>query len=176
MMISPIKTLERSDVLPLIKIRPMLLDDIDQVKTIDQTSFSLPWPEHAYYYELTENPNALLWVAEAIFSGGERLIVGMTLVWLILDEAHIATLAVLSDYRRIGIAKQLLAVALNVSKSKGANQALLEVRASNQPALMLYRNFGFDMVGRRPRYYKDNNEDAILMTASLFNLEVNCET
>jgi len=175
-MVYQLKILEHPDVLHLVKIRAMRADDIDQVKTIDQQSFSLPWPEHAYQYELTENPNALLWVAEAILTSGKKLIVGMILVWMILDEAHIATLAVLSDYRRHGIAKQLLTVALYVSKSKGGTQALLEVRASNQPALSLYRNFGFEMVGRRPHYYKDNNEDAILMTTNLLTLEVSCET
>ena len=145
-------------------IRPMGWADLDQVLEIDRMSFSLPWPESAYRYELADNPASLLWVAEATPPESEWAdIAGMIVVWLILDEAHIATLAVHPDYRGRGISRQLLSVALYESAHKGARRAMLEVRAGNLVAQNLYRKFGFEVVSRRPHYYKDNNEDALLM-------------
>jgi len=145
-------------------IRPMQQEDLAQVLAIDQASFSLPWPESAYRYELNENQNSLLWVAETTPPGGRSTIVGMVVVWLILDEAHIATLAVHPAYRGQGIAKRLLITALRESIRLGMRVATLEVRDGNTAAQELYRRFGFEVVGRRHRYYRDNHEDALIMT------------
>lgn len=147
-----------------INIRPMRIDDVEQVCSIDRQSFALPWPDNAYSHELKENPAARLWVAEDIQISGDSKIVGIIVMWLVLDEAHIATLAVHPGFRREGIGKRLLVVALQDAIRNGARQALLEVRANNQAAQALYRQFGFEVVGRRPRYYRDNQEDALLMT------------
>ena len=144
-------------------IRPMQMDDLQQVLKIDQVSFSLPWPESAYRYELTENPTSRSWVAIYDSADGEQVIVGMIVVWLILDEAHIATLAIHPDYRKRGIGSTLLVEALQSVLLQGARSAFLEVRASNLAAQNLYQHFGFEIVNRRPRYYKDNLEDALLM-------------
>lgn len=146
------------------RIRPMRLTDLKQVTAIDHLSFSMPWPEHAYRFELTGNPASLLWVAEADSPGEEKSVRGMIVVWLILDEAHIATIAVHPDFREKGIGKKLLAVALQESIQRGAREVTLEVRASNKVAQDFYLKFGFKVIGRRPRYYRDNNEDAVLMT------------
>lgn len=147
-----------------INIRPMRIDDLEQVCYIDRQSFTLPWPDNAYSHELKDNPAARLWVAEDIQFSGDSKIVGIIVMWLVLDEAHIATLAVHPDFRREGIGKRLLVVALQAAIQNGARQALLEVRANNQAAQALYQQFGFEVVGRRPRYYRDNQEDALLMT------------
>ncbi len=144
----------------------MRLDDVEQITLIDRLSFSMPWPESAFRYELTSNPGSLLWVAEADLAEGPRVI-GSIVVWMILDEAHIATIAVHPDYRRRGVSKQLLAVALRQAIQQGATLATLEVRAGNLAAQALYRRFRFEIVGRRSRYYRDNNEDAIIMTVRL---------
>ncbi len=146
--------------------RPMQLEDIEAVQAIDRASFSTPWPTRAYHYELNSNSKSILWVAEINSPDGEKLIVGMTVVWLIIDEAHIATIAVHPDYRQLGIGAHLLAKSLESVIRRGAEQATLEVRASNHAAQSLYKRFGFEVVGRRPRYYKDNAEDAILMTVN----------
>jgi ribosomal-protein-alanine N-acetyltransferase len=147
-----------------LKIRPMTVNDLEQVKAIDDLSFSLPWPESAYRYEIGDNPASLLWVAELETIDGLKQICGMVVVWLILDETHIATLAVHPDCRGIGVGKCLLNTALKESAKRGANNAHLEVRKSNQVAIEMYQGFGFEIVGRRAKYYKDNHEDAILMT------------
>jgi ribosomal-protein-alanine N-acetyltransferase len=144
----------------------MQIDDLAQVHAIDVQSFSMPWPLSSYRYELLENPASLQWVAEACSPDGACQVVGMIVVWLILDEAHIATIAVQADHRGRGIGRVLLAQALQASIRKGAHMATLEVRAGNQVAQEFYRGFEFEVVNRRPRYYRDNNEDALIMTIS----------
>lgn len=160
-----------------IHIRRMNASDLDQVREIDRLSFSIPWPAKAYRYELEENPHSLQWVAEINADPAPRptesgeaakRIVGLIVVWLILDEAHIATLAVHPDLRGHGIAQELLSVALIESIRRGAITATLEVRAGNKIAQKLYNRFGFQVVGERPRYYKDNQEDALIMSTSKF--------
>ena len=142
----------------------MVLDDLRHVHAIDKLSFSMPWSERSYRFELTENRNSSLWVAELQPPAGDAMIVGLIVVWVILDEAHIATIAVHPDYRSRGIGRRLLAQGLLAAYQRGARLAYLEVRRSNLPAQTLYNTFGFTKVGERPRYYKDNNEDALLMT------------
>jgi ribosomal-protein-alanine N-acetyltransferase len=93
----------------------------------------------------------------------KEYILGYIGFWYIVDEAHISTLAVHPSERRTGIGEGLLLHAMEDAESLGAEVVTLEVRGSNQPAIMLYQKFGFEIVGRRPRYYKDNGEDAILM-------------
>ena len=144
-----------------VMIRKMTLDDIEQVIAIDQVSFSLPWPERSFRFELTDNPASRCWVAEV-----DGKIVGMIVVWLIVDEVHVATIATHPEFRRQGIAKTLLSYALQHMSTEGAQSSFLEVRASNLAAQDLYRKFGFEESGVRRRYYRDNEEDAILMTLS----------
>jgi len=150
----------------VILIRPMQADDLEQVQAIDKISFSMPWPESAYRYELFENQSSLLWVAEMQEAAGSRRVAGMVVVWLVVDEAHIATIAVHPDYRGRGIAQELLCAALIESIERGMTSATLEVRAHNLAAQRLYRRFRFEETGVRPRYYRDNFEDALIMTAS----------
>ena len=140
-------------------VRRMTVEDVPAAHEIDVSTFTLPWPERSLRYEVSDNPAARCWAAEM----GGRL-VGMLVLWMIVDEAHIATLATHPDFRQQGIAKQLLIVALAKAYAEGARTALLEVRAGNEVAQEMYRKFGFEVVGRRERYYKDNNEDAVLMT------------
>ncbi len=149
-----------------INIRTMTEQDLPQVHAIDLLSFSMPWPETSYHFELRENPASMLWVAEAHLGPGEYRVVGLAVVWLILDEAHIASIAVHPDFRGHGIGRKLLAAALYECILKQANTATLEVRAGNLVAQNLYRDFGFEVVSFRPRYYVDNNEDAYLMTVT----------
>jgi ribosomal-protein-alanine N-acetyltransferase len=141
-----------------VAIRRMTLEDVPIVHEIDTLSFSLPWPERSFHFELTENPVSRSWVAEF---GGR--IAAMLVLWLIIDEAHIATLATHPDFRRQGIGEQLMIAALLSARAEGAARAFLEVRAGNAAALALYGKYGFMVAGERPGYYKDNNEDAILM-------------
>lgn len=142
-----------------IQIRRMTLEDLPAVVALDQLSFTLPWPERSFRFELTDNPASRCWVAEE-----EGKITGMIVAWLLVDEAHIATLATHPDHRRQGIARKLLTYALRYMSREGAVTSFLEVRESNTAAHKMYRSLGYEEVGRRKQYYKDTNEDAILMT------------
>ena len=146
-----------------ILIRPMTLEDLPDVREIDKNSFTLPWPENSFRYELSQNPSSQLWVAEKSISKNLSKIIGMICVWIIVDEAHIATLAVHPDFRQGGIGTKLVAKALYSAYNLDARSAYLDVRASNTNAQKLYKKFGFEVVNRRIKYYSDNHEDALLM-------------
>ena len=147
-------------------IRKMTIEDIEQVIAIDRVSFSLPWPERSFRFDLTDNPASRCWVAEI-----DGKVVGMIVAWLIVDEVHVATIATHPDFRRRGVAKKLLAHTLQYLKDEGAQSSFLEVRASNFAAQEMYRKFGYEESGVRPRYYKDNDEDALLMTLETLDVE-----
>jgi [ribosomal protein S18]-alanine N-acetyltransferase len=140
-------------------IRKMIMNDLEQVVAIDQVSFSLPWPARSFQFELTDNPASRCWVVEL-----DGKIIAMIVSWLILDELHIATIATHPDFRRQGIGKKLITHALKSARDEGVTRAFLEVRESNKMAINMYKSFGFVEDGRRKEYYKDNHEDAILMT------------
>lgn len=139
-------------------IRKMEARDISRVVEIDQQSFTLPWPRRSFEYEVEQNPHAACWVAEA---GGQ--LAGVLVLWLLLDEVHVATLAVDPAWRQLHIAQRLLDHGLQKAKERGAISAQLEVRVSNQAAIQLYEKLGFRTVNVRKNYYADNHEDALLM-------------
>ena len=141
-------------------IRNMTLEDVPGVAQIDRMSFSLPWPEPSFHYEVADNRNARCFVAET----EDKRLAAMIVSWIIIDELHIATIATHPEFRRQGIGARILSAALEEGSEAGVKRAFLEVRTSNEAAQSMYRKFGFEATGRRLRYYKDNGEDAILMT------------
>jgi ribosomal-protein-alanine N-acetyltransferase len=143
-------------------MRRMTVDDIPAVVAIDRLSFPNPWPERSYIFELQHNPTSRLFVAE-ICEDGDCQVVGFIGFWFVIDEAHISTFAVHPRFRGNRIGNQLLEVALKAVEEMGGCLVSLEVRESNQIARKLYQKYGFVKVGRRKRYYRDNNEDAIVM-------------
>jgi [ribosomal protein S18]-alanine N-acetyltransferase len=140
-------------------IRRMEVDDVPRVHEIDMLSFSLPWPERSFQFELTGNPASRCWVAEE-----DGQLAAIIVLWLIMDEAHIATIAVHPEYRRKRIGERILLHALHQVQVEGARRAFLEVRAGNATAKNLYVKYGFIVDGIRKQYYRDNQEDAILMS------------
>jgi ribosomal-protein-alanine N-acetyltransferase len=146
-----------------IVIRKMTAADLEQVQTLDQASFPTPWPAKSFQHELKKNKAAHLWVAEETSVDDRKKIIGMIVVWLLVDEVHIATIAVDAKHRRQGIGSQLIFTALSHLVDKGAVKATLEVRENNGAARTLYESFGFRPVGRRRAYYRDSGEDAIIM-------------
>lgn len=152
-------------------IRSMTREDVSRVHEIDCLSFALPWSERSYLFEINENGAARLWVAEILGEDNRPSVVGMLVIWLILDEAHVGTIAVHPDFRNRGIARRLLAKGLLNALEGGARHSLLEVRRSNVAAQQLYRRFGYEVVGVRPRYYRDNGEDALLMNLDVLDAD-----
>lgn len=167
------------------RVDPMQTTDLDRVMEIESVVHSAPWPISAYRHELEENDKAHYWVvmptqppAVANLSWRNRLnqwlrranttrpIVGYAGYWQIVDEAHISTIAVDPEWRRLGLGELLLLEMLESAISYDAVMMTLEVRVSNTPALQLYEKYGFDYEGRRKRYYRDNHEDAHIMTVT----------
>ena len=139
-------------------IRLMRLKDVDAVEAIERATFARPWSRDSFRQELTRNVAARYLVAE---ENGEVL--GYAGAWIILDESHITNIAVREDARGRGLGRRLTAELLQVLSNLGAGYATLEVRVSNERAQNLYKSLGFISVGKRKRYYEDNNEDAFLM-------------
>ncbi len=139
-------------------IRRMRLKDVDQVAALEKAIFPRPWSRENFHRELTRNAVARYLVAEE-----EGRIIGYAGAWIILDESHITNIAVAEDARRRGVGRRLTGDLLALLSNLGAAYATLEVRVSNLPAQHLYQSLGFVSVGRRKRYYEDNQEDALLM-------------
>jgi len=144
-------------------LRPMTLDDLPQVYRIELDSFALPWPFNSYVFEVTKSRVSRCFVATTNDDKDRKKILGMIVIYLIEDEAHVATFAVHPEHRRNGVGWRLLLHALKDTCQEGATHAFLEVRAGNESAVKLYEKFGFVRVGVRKNYYSDNHEDAILM-------------
>lgn len=95
-----------------------------------------------------------------------RRVLGYAGMWIMVNEAHITTVALRSNWRGKGFGELLLASLVELAAEMGADRVTLEVRVSNEVARNLYRKYGFQEEGRRPRYYSDDNEDAFIMTTS----------
>lgn len=141
-----------------VQIEDMALDDVPGVQEVERASFPVPWPANAFRHELTQNRNARYVVARE----GDR-IVGYAGLWLMVDEAHITTFAVLPERRRQKIGERILQRLFRIAEEMGAEWLTLEVRVSNLAAQRLYEKYGFRQAGVRRRYYSDNNEDALIM-------------
>ena len=137
-------------------IEPMQLSDIDAVHEIEKRSFYCPWSKETFTGEIMSNSFASYWVMRK-----DKDIIGYGGMWLILDEAHITTLALLPEFRQRGLGSMLIEFLIEASRERGVARLTLEVRTSNQPAVTLYKKHGFVITGMRPQYYKD--EDAYIM-------------
>jgi ribosomal-protein-alanine N-acetyltransferase len=140
----------------------MAVSDLDQVLEIERASFPTPWTRAAFCYEIEQNK-----VARCTVLRGRRGMVGYLCLWEIGHEIHITNLAVHPEWRRRGVARQLLGTALIEGVARGVTLAFLEVRPSNTRALALYERLGFQVIGRRNGYYFDTGEDALVMEARL---------
>lgn len=172
-------------------IDQMYEDDLDQVHAIDVLSFPHPWSVSTYHNELharqhsrylvarvsahlpkpTRTQSWLMQIVQHVVpkppstpaSVPRDPIVGHGGIWLSLDEGHITTIAVHPDHRGRGVGELLVIGLIDQAYELGAQQLTLEVRTSNTTAQRLYNKYGFAEHGVRPRYYTDNNEDAVIM-------------
>ena len=142
-----------------VRIVPMTADHLDEVAELERICFSVPWSRNMLAEELDNLLSAFL---VALDDFGR--VVGYAGLQVVLDEGYIANIAVFPEHRRKGVAGQLLQVFMNFAEANRLAFLTLEVRASNQAAIALYANRGFEEVGRRKNYYEHPKEDAIIMT------------
>ena len=161
-------------------IRPMELPDIPQVMIVDELSFATPWSARTYQFEINHRDTSHLLVVEETpnaskqggigkllqrLRGGEEngAVLGYGGFWLIAGEAHISTIAVHPNARGRSLGELLLVGMLQRAINLEAEYCVLEVRESNANAKALYEKYEYNVVGKRKHYYRDNNEDALLM-------------
>ena len=140
-------------------LRPMEQRDVDSVLAVERSAFVAGWPLTAFENELTQNKMARYIVLE---EGGE--VTGFGGLWLMVDEAHVVTVAVRPEHRRRGLGSLIVHGLMVLAGEQGMDLATLECRVSNLAARALYGRYGFYEVGIRPKYYADNHEDAVIMT------------
>lgn len=153
-------------------LRPMRVEDIGEVHALEERIFPTPWSLESYHFEVTRNPASTPWVMEAEDRQGRSGIAAYIVPWLLVDELHIANIAVAPQYRRLGLGRRMLTHVLMQAAMDGAKRATLELRASNDAARSLYEEMGFRQVGRRKHYYRDNAEDAILMQLAKLDTKI----
>lgn len=141
----------------MINFREMLPEDADAVAEVEKKCFPVPWSRESFWREAS-NDNTLYLL---ILNDDE--IIGYAGTWISFEEAQITNVAVVPEYRGSGNGRALMEELIRRVKEKGVTAMTLEVRPSNTVALGLYESLGFKDCGRRPKYYSDNGEDAIIM-------------
>ena len=139
-------------------IRAMVTADLPEVLAIERASYPTPWTEENFRHEIEANPLAWNLVVD-----GPDGVSAYACCYLVAGELQINDIAVHPDARRRGLGGWLLDEILERATRRGARRATLEVRPSNAAARALYGSRGFAVSGRRPGYYADSGEDAILM-------------
>ena len=141
-----------------IRVRIAKSSDLDDIYELDVQTFAMPWSKEALSYDILENDNAFVIVAEY-----EGEFAGYADIWTVLDEADLNSIAVRVDFRRKGIGDAIMLAMIEMLSANGVATINLEVRVSNMPAIKLYKKYGFNECGVRPGYYLDNGEDALIM-------------
>lgn len=146
----------------MLKTRRMTIEDVERVYEIEVESFKTPWTKEAFQNEIIINT-----LAEYIVLLYDDQIIGYGGMWLIVDEIHITNIALATEFRGKGYSKVLIDALIQFGQEKQFEHMTLEVRESNQVAISLYEQFGFVSVGKRPKYYIDTGEDALVMWKEL---------
>ncbi len=146
-----------------VTLRAMTAGDITRVSEIDAEAFgSSAWPRSAFRDELHANRIARYFVLDP---GDDRPLLGYVGCWALFDTVHLVTIGVDPRYQRQGLGEVLVQQVLDLAHEIGAPEVTLECRESNARARALYGKYGFAQAGRRPRYYSDTHEAALIMTA-----------
>jgi len=160
---------------------PMMPNDLDEIMPLERRCFADPWTRRMYLSDLTTNEVATYLVVRRTIDDRPWTAVGVTRseapaivcgpssilayggFWLLVDEAHIATIASHPDWRGCGLGQWLMLALLDAASARGAVSSTLEVRAGNLPARRLYEKLGYEVAGVRQHYYRDG-EDGLIMT------------
>jgi ribosomal-protein-alanine N-acetyltransferase len=146
---------------------PLSLEDIEPVLTLERSCFSNPWPR-SFFEEELNHPHSFNLTFKINDPGRDQArIIAYISYRVQFDEMQIFKIAVDPRVQGRGTGSSLLVQSLSMACDQGAALALIEVRASNDKAIKMYGNAGFAIVGRRPNYYKNISEDALIMTKQL---------
>jgi len=140
-----------------VMIRPMTEEDLLQVETIEQESFSLPWSFDAFKSTLDREDTLYLVAAE------EDMIIGYCGMYISFDEGEVPNVAVKRSYRGRGVGEVMMSELLVRAEARGVSSVFLEVRKSNEAARRLYEKLGFESAGIRKNFYEFPKEDAVIM-------------
>ena len=142
-------------------LRPMIVEDLEQVVEIEKASMPSPWSKELFEEELKRD--------RARFFVGviDGQVAGYMGYWEAPQEAHIINLAISPQFRQKGLGFQMLEYCLRFAYNQGARLATLEVRESNGAAQRLYEKMNFRTVAIRKKYYSDNQENAVVMLKDL---------
>jgi [ribosomal protein S18]-alanine N-acetyltransferase len=143
-------------------IRRMTQEDLPAVLVLEKASFRNPWSTELLQRELGHDWSIILLLEEPLPEGDRRLL-GISIFWIVHDEVHVLNVATAPEHRRRGVGRCLMEATLAEGRARRCALATLEVRRGNEPAIALYKSFGFRAVGVRPNYYVDEGEDAIVM-------------
>jgi ribosomal-protein-alanine N-acetyltransferase len=147
-----------------LQLVPLTADWLDGAMELDRLCFGGLWSLDGYRREI-DSPNSDLWIW-LDGEGQDARAAGIGCLWAIVDEAHITLIGIHPNYRRRGLGEAMVFALLRSAWQRGMARATLEVRASNRAALSLYEKFGFQIAGRRRRYYADTGEDALILWRS----------
>jgi ribosomal-protein-alanine N-acetyltransferase len=146
-----------------LRVVPFTAEHLEEAHAIERAAYPHPWSLKGLRREALENPLRISLVA-LVDRGEEGVGVGGYLcAWAVADEIKVSNVAVAAGLRRRGIARSLLDRLLRAAGERGCRVISLEVREGNRAARRLYESLGFRQVGRRPRYYRPDGEDALLM-------------
>jgi ribosomal-protein-alanine N-acetyltransferase len=158
MTVSPERPNDRSTVnLKTLRFEPITESHLAPILAIESQTNTAPWSERSFRNELN-HPHGVFLVAIL-----EGQVVGYGGTWLVIDEAHITTVAVAPEHQRKGIGRRLMVELLERAKAAGMLCSSLEVRAGNEAGIQLYERLGYAVTTRRKGYYPDNREDALVM-------------
>ena len=143
-----------------VNVVPMQADHLDELARLERICFSRPWSRTMLAEELENQCAAFLVAVEPV----TEKVVGYAGLLVMADEGYITNVAVFPEYRRRGVAEQLIAVFDKFARGNRLAFLTLEVRPSNAAAIALYQRFGFEEVGRRRNYYDLPKEDALILT------------
>jgi len=148
---------------PQVTIDLMQKSDLPEILAIEKVSFTSPWTAGMFAEELANNLAQCLVIR--INYEGKNVLGAYVIFRLIADEAHLHNLAVKKEFQRQGLAQSLITTMKDIAMQAGICARTLEVRESNKEAISLYHKCGFVVKGRRPLYYTDTHEDALIMWA-----------
>lgn len=141
-------------------------EDLEPLLAIEKRSFQWPWGRLSFEGELNSRESRN-YIVKSVNDGAGEQLAAYAFFRRAADEVHLLKIAVTPAWRRKGIATRLLQYCFGVCAGQGATAVHLEVRPSNRAAIELYLNLGFEVIGRRHRYYADTKEDAVLMMKNL---------